>query len=126
MSIAEDILATLRMAAPARADQTLRLEAETRLLIAECELIDESVDPCELKLIAREALDASERLRFVVEGTPLRAGHPLRALYDEFSDIAEVFALSVDPQTAIDLEAALEDRRQGLSIPWEKLREPVE
>jgi hypothetical protein len=123
MALAEDILATIGLAHPAPPDLLDRLEAETRELIAESEQIGDSFDRGELGRIARDALEAAERLRSVIERTPLALNHPLRALYDEFADVAEVFALAVDPQTGADLARAVDEAKRGESVPWEQLRE---
>ena len=45
----------------------------------------------------------------VIEKASLAADHPLRALYEEFADHAEVFAFSVDPKTAADLKETLRE-----------------
>ena len=110
------------MASPAPLQDLERLEGETRGLIAESQLIGDTFDAGELKRVARDALEAAERLRVVVERTPLAAERPLRKLYDEFADLAEVFALSADPQTAADFSKAQDEAKRGESIPWERLR----
>jgi len=122
MALAEEILAVVGMANPAPLRNLERLEGETRGLIAESQQIGDAFDGGELKRVARDALEAAERLRVVVERTPLPADHPLRALYDEFADLAEVFALSADPQTAADLAKAQDEAKRGESIPWERMR----
>ena len=123
MALSEEILATIGLAHPAPSDLLDRLEAETRELIAESEQIGDSFDRGELGRIARDALEAAERLRTVIERTRIAPNHPLRALYDEFADVAEVFALAVDPQTSADLVRAVDDAKRGESVPWEQLRE---
>jgi len=123
MALAEETLATIGMARPAPPGGLDRVGAETRELIAESEQIGDSFDRGELGKIAREALDAAERLRSVIERTPLAPDHPLRSLYDEFADIAETFALAVDPETSADVAKAIDEAEEGKSVRWEQLRE---
>jgi hypothetical protein len=122
MSLTEEILAVVGMAKPPTPQELARLEDETRNLIAESQQIGDTFDGGELKRVARDALEAAERLRSVIERTPLAANHPLRALYDDFADCAEVFALSVDPETSADLARARDEAKRSESIPWEQLR----
>jgi hypothetical protein len=126
MALTEEVLAAVGTAHAAPSGELERLEVELREIIAESEQIGDSFDRGELKKIAHQALDASERLRELTERTPLSPNHPLRALYDEFADVAEVFALAVDPQTSVDVANAIDDERRAKSISWEQLREQFE
>jgi hypothetical protein len=126
MALTEELLAAIGTAHAAPSSEVERLEIEIREIIAESEQIGDSFDREELRRIAHQALDASERLRELTERIPLSPNHPLTALYDEFADVAEVFALSVDPQTSVDLAKAIDEAKRGESIPWEQLREQTE
>ena len=123
MSLAEEILATSGMAQSSSPSELDRLETETRSLINESRQIGTSFDRSELQKIARDALEAAERLREVIERTPLPQNHSLRGAWEDFADHAEVFALSVDERVRADREAAVDEARRGESIPWERLRE---
>jgi hypothetical protein len=122
MAIAEDILATLGMANPAPPAGLDRLVAGIETLIVESQRIGDALADDDLRRVAHDALEAAERIRTVLERTPLPHDHPLREAYEEFADQAEVFALSSDPQTEVDLNRARDDSRNGESIPWERLR----
>jgi hypothetical protein len=126
MALTEEVLATIGMARAASPGDLARLQVEMRELIAESEQIGDSFDRDELKRIACQALDASQRLRVMIERTPLAPTHPLRAVYDEFDDVAESLALAVDPQTSIDVAKAIDEARRGESVPWEDIRERAE
>jgi hypothetical protein len=123
MASAEGILATIGMAMAAPVADLERLQAEIRELIAESGRIDDRIDAGELRRIARDALGAAERVREVIERTPLAPNHPLRQLYDQLSDCAELLGLSVDPALARDVERAQAEARRGESISWDRLRE---
>jgi hypothetical protein len=122
MALAEEILAVVGMDRSPSSHELERLEGEARDLVAESRQIGDTFDAGELKRIARNALEAAERLRTVIEMAQLAPNHPLTALYEELADRAEVFALSVDPQTSADLAKARAEEEQGESIPWERLR----
>lgn len=94
MSLAEDILAAAGMAQASAPADLERLETETRILTAESQQVENGLDRSELKKISRDALQAAERLREVIERTPLPDNHPLRNASEGFADHAELLALT--------------------------------
>jgi hypothetical protein len=117
MALAEGVLA---VAVPNPIDIET-LVSKTRALLTATEDVGERVTIDELRRIARHGLSAAARLSEVIEKTAISQDHQLRKLYEEFSDHAELLALSVDPETAAEVERARAESARGEAISLEEI-----
>lgn len=102
MSVVEEIRADVRRYS--RLSEHLREKTRT-LLEATNGLGDQQIEETELMKIAVNALAAAEALRSILEDCSLPADEPLRHLYDEYSDSAEVIGVSADPEIVAAVKA---------------------